>query len=116
MMRPGSGAMTVSSPSGAGLMMPVAWRTARIDPVLASSTLTGTGASLSVSSAVCLLHAVVAIAATRITNHEDTLRASVARDRIFQMPDTFMATELLSRVRDPQGLSGIDRSRRAIAV
>src|SRR5262245_21329545 len=114
MMRPGSGAMTVSSPSGAGLMMPVAWRTARIDPVLASSTLTGTGASLSVSSAVCLLHAaIVAIAAIKVaTNHGDTEVTETKR----LLRDTFMAAELLSRVRDPQGLSGIDRSRRAIAV
>src|SRR5262245_38743889 len=126
MMRPASGAMTINSPSGAGVTIPVAWRTARSDPILASSTLTGTGASLSVSSALCLLHAAVTIAAARIadTNHGDTkvterkkfLHGSVARDRVSQRRGTFMAAELLSRARDPQGPSGIDRLRRAIAT
>src|SRR5262245_63596523 len=109
MIRPASGAMTISSPSGAGVTTPVAWMTARIDPTVASSTLTGAGASLSVSSAAGLLHAAVANVPTTTPNTNHLLRASVAREFEFNAGSGIMAAELQWRARDRRARSVIDR-------
>src|SRR5262249_8462901 len=85
---------------------PVAWRTARIEPVRASSTLTGTGAWLSVSSAVCLLQVVVASATERTTNFQTPTpkqRRMSWKLRVgdWRLSAAFMAAALLWRARDP---------------